>query len=179
MPHKTNNELMINGVDGVHAQFTDGGNLAVYWGESKIYANFASAATDCLESIAPFLLDDGGGRLRTDMLLVRNSLDAGPQEVALELTKYFTDDEPERRNLEFRGACMIGFGNERSAGPIFEADGATPVQEVLEAIRRWHAGIAQRVINRKVESIEIEFFCLPLPSAEDFRSEMRAALGIR
>ena len=45
MPLKTNSKMPIHGVDGVHAGLLKNGGLAVYWGESKLYADVQSAMT--------------------------------------------------------------------------------------------------------------------------------------
>jgi hypothetical protein len=177
MPLKTNSNMMIHGVDGVHAKALPNGNLAVYWGESKIYGNFQQAASECFTSIAPYLKDEGGGPLTRDIMLVRDYLNAEQSELSIKLAAYFTDDSPERQKLEVRGACLIGFTHENFKTP-FSEDGQSVTAEVVELIAGWHRGIKSRVINREIEVFEIEFFCLPIPSADDFRRYMREALGI-
>ncbi|GMA29577.1 HamA C-terminal domain-containing protein [Arenivirga flava] len=176
MDLKTSPEMPIHGVDGVHAGWTDDGKVAVYWGESKLYEDAPAAMSACFKSIAPFLLDDGFGPARKDFLLVRDNLDAGEREISLRLVKYFTDDEPERLDLEIRGACLVGFSHDSHVDP-FEPDGETLLEEVSSQVDAWAAGVQTRVKNRKISNFEIEFFCVPLPSAQRLRDAFNEKLG--
>ncbi|MGX1703409.1 HamA C-terminal domain-containing protein [Microbacterium sp. NPDC055357] len=169
MPLKTNSKMPIHGVDGVHAGLLDKGGLAVYWGESKLYADVQSAMTDCFTSIAPFLLDDGTGDAHRDLVLVRERLDTGDRELSLKLVQYFTDDAPERTKLEVRGACLVGFSHDGHGHP-FEDDEVTMLAEVEERVDAWAKSVGTRVSNREIEGFEIEFFCMPLPSVEKLRT---------
>ncbi|MDN4633758.1 DUF1837 domain-containing protein [Sphingomonas sp. PsM26] len=57
MDLKTDTRMHYHGADGVYAGVTPDGVLKLYWGESKIYKNVASAIQDCLSSLAPFLVE--------------------------------------------------------------------------------------------------------------------------
>ncbi len=176
MPLKTNSKMPIHGVDGVHAKALADGKLAIYWGESKLYKDVQSAMSECFESIKPFLIDDGTGTAHRDLVLVREGIDTGDRELNLELVKFFTDDAPERARLEVRGACLVGFDHAEHGHP-FEAGGATLLSEVAERIESWAASVASRVTNRGIETFEIEFFCVPMPSIERLRSAFSKLLG--
>jgi hypothetical protein len=176
MPLKTNSRMPIHGVDGVHAGVTAGGNLAVYWGESKLYTSFANAASDCLSSIEPFLKDDGTGPTHRDLVLVRHGLDVGDRELSLRLVKYFTDGQPERLDLEVRGACLIAFTYDDFGYP-FMPESQEMLDEVQSAISDWQQKIQIRLSNRELSSFEIEFYCLPLPAITELRDEFRRLLG--
>lgn len=52
MDLKTDVKMHYHGADGVYAGVTDDGILKLYWGESKIYKNSASAIQDCLASVS-------------------------------------------------------------------------------------------------------------------------------
>jgi hypothetical protein len=177
MALKTSTEMHIHGVDGVHAMGLPNGELALYWGESKVYDDFESAARACLSSISPYLKDDGTGPSRQDLFLARTHLDAGSAEVSLQVAKFLTDDTPESSHLHIRGACLIGFSQEAYGSP-FEVDGVTVAAPIVTGIGEWRETIRGRVSSESVQSIEIEFFCVPLPSADLFRAAMRKALGI-
>jgi hypothetical protein len=176
MPLKTNSKMPIHGVDGVHAGLLGDGKLAVYWGESKLYTDVQSAMTECFTSIAPFLLDDGTGVAHRDLVLVREGLDTGDRELTLKLVQYFTDDAPERTKLEIRGACLVGFTHDAHAHP-FEDDEATMLAEVEERVEAWAKSVGTRVASREIEDFEIEFFCMPLPSADKLRKAFNQLLG--
>lgn len=176
MALKTSSDMPIHGVDGVHAGVDDSGQLSVYWGESKLYQDFHSALTNCFDSIAPFLLDDGSGPAHRDLVLVRDHLDLGEREATLELVKYFTDDRPERLGIEVRGACLVGFSYDDFAVP-FEADGSTVLAAVHAQIDGWAKSVKSRIANRNIANFTIEFFCLPLPSIVELRDEFQRLLG--
>lgn len=176
MPLKTNSQMPIHGVDGVHASLLEDGTLAVYWGESKLYADVQSAMTACFDSIAPFLLDDGTGVTHRDITLVRDNLDVGDRDLALRLVRYFTDDAPERNALRVRGACLVGFNHDPHGHPFTDAPPEL-LASVRASIDSWSDSIATRVTNRQIESIEIEYFCLPLPSVENLRTAFRSLIG--
>ncbi|MCK8468276.1 DUF1837 domain-containing protein [Microbacterium sp. KSW4-16] len=184
MPLKTNSAMPIHGVDGVHAGRLADGKLAVYWGESKLYADVQSAMTECFDSIAPFLLDDGTGDAHRDLVLVRERLDTGDRELTLSLVQYFTDDAPERTKLEVRGACLVGFTHPAHAHPYEERDddgdageAAAVLADVQERVESWAKSVGTRVTNRKIEDFEIEFFCMPLPSVVRLREAFNNLLG--
>lgn len=61
MSLKTHGQVHYHGVDGVHARALPNGDLAVYWGEAKLYADVNAGIDAAFASLAPFLLDAGGG----------------------------------------------------------------------------------------------------------------------
>lgn len=48
---KTSSNMHFHGADGVFLGKTENNNLALYWGESKIYEHFSTAVEDCLNSL--------------------------------------------------------------------------------------------------------------------------------
>lgn len=177
MALKTSTQMHVHGVDGVHAKALDNGNLAVYWGESKMYEDFPSAVAACFKSIVPYLTDDGSGAAKRDILLVRDNLDVGSAELSLELVKFFTSDSPKASRLEIRGACLVGFSLEEY-GLAHEADGKTVAPHIVSQMASWQAAIASRVGAESIEAIEIDVFCVPVPSSQGFREALRTALGL-
>ena len=178
MPLKTNTNLHYQGVDGVHAEALENGNLAVYWGEAKLYASVNGAIDSAMSSLAPFVLDDGTGPSENDVLLLRDQADTGDEDLTAALRQYFTADTMEASHLEIRGACLVGFSLEDYPQP-FEADGEAVRAAVTEQIGRWHGRVGTALSNQQLESIHIEVFFVPFPSVETFRSELRKRLGFR
>ena len=111
-----------------------------------------------------------------DLVLVRENLDVADRDLALQLVRYFTDDAPERNKLEVRGACLVGFTHPEFGSPYAE-ESEVILDEVQERVDAWAKGVKTRVATKKVESIEIEFFCLPLPSVDRLRSEFQKLIG--
>lgn len=177
MPLKTSTEMHVHGADGVHARLLPNGNLALYWGESKLYASVNGAIDACFESVAPYLLDEGGtDATERDLMLVRENVDAGDPDVTAALVRYF-EDEAAAAKVEFRGACLVGFSLEDYPSP-FNDDGKTIQGQVVTAIGEWQKRIADQIGERKLEAFEFEIFCVPMPSVEDFRKALRERLGL-
>lgn len=173
MAHKTDNQLHVNGVDGVHMT-AEGDRMAVYWGESKVYDNFKGAATACLDGVSKFLHDEGMGDLDEDILLLRDNLDIGEKELSLALARYFDSGSPESLNLEVRGACLVGFGQDPYSNPAIE--GQEELDSLAELINSWVATIEARITQKNIESFELEIFCVPVPSAQQFRDAIEEAV---
>lgn len=177
MPLKTSANMHFHGTDGIHARVLDNGNLALYWGESKLHAAVNSAIDDCFNSVAPFLLDTDGDAAERDLLLVRDNLDAGAAEVTAALVKYFSEDAPERSQLEVRAACLVGFNLDDYPNPHAES-GTEIREEVAAAISRWQTRIGDRINQHVLHEFELEVFFVPVPSVDDFRGSIRAELGL-
>lgn len=177
MPLKTNPQMHVFGTDGVHAKVLDDGRLALYWGESKLHATVASAVDDCFKSVAPFLLSEGDGAARRDLLLVRDNLDAGEQEVTAALIRFFDQDTPESSRVEFRAACLVGFDLSDYPDP-HDSRGEQVQAEVAESINQWADRVRARVEHHELITFEIEVFCVPVPSVKEFRDALRAELGL-
>ena len=176
MPLKTSTSMHVHGVDGVHGKLLDNGDLALYWGESKLYARVNEAIDDCFASIAPYLLDFGGGDAQRDLLLTRTNLDLGDPETTAALVRYFDRTKPAASRVEFRGACLVGFDYGEYPNP-FSEDGTTLQEEVVTQMSRWYDRIGARVADRQLTRIELEIFCVPLPSVQEFRDRLLAGLG--
>lgn len=176
MSLKTNANVHYHGVDGVHAQALPDGKLAVYWGEAKLYANAHKAIDAALSSLAPFLLDVGGGAAQRDVLLLRDHADTGDETLNATLARYFTDDTTEASQLVVRGACLIGFSHDDYASP-HDTDGQVR-REILDALARWQSRIGNGIANEHLESFELELFLVPMPSVEEFRDGLKAKLGL-
>lgn len=175
MPLKTNPRVHYHGVDGVHAQFLPGGNLALYWGESKLHASVSGAIDDCFESLTKFLDADEEAADR-DLMLVRDHLDVADIELAVELFKFFDDEDAHSARVELRGACLVGFSLDDYPDP-FEASGGKVAAAVAASIDKWHQRIAKRLGERELSEISMEIFLVPMPSVAKFRSAMLKRLG--
>lgn len=176
MPLKTNSNMHVHGADGVHVKALDNGNLAVYWGESKLYTSVVSAIDACFRDIAPILKNEGGAT-RRDLLLVRDNLDTGNKELTAALIRYFERDRPEAAMLEVRGACLVGFSLDEYPPP-FENDQTSIREQVAQSITDWQERIAKRVGDQELVNFEIEIFFVPFPSVESFRSTLKERLGL-
>lgn len=177
MPLKTNPNVHIHGTDGIHAKALPNGHLALYWGESKLHANVNSAIDDCFESVAPFLLDRGAGVAQRDLLLVRDNLDAGAADITAALIRFLDQDTPQSAQLEVRAGCLVGFTLDGYPDP-FQQSGQDVREEIRSAIEKWHERIGARIDQHTLHEFELEVFCIPVPSVDEFRQAIRDELGL-
>jgi hypothetical protein len=177
MPLKTSSRVHFHGVDGVHGSLEKDGRLGLYWCESKLHKKVSTATRECFESLAPFLLDEGSKASKRDLLLVRDHLDVGDPKLADALKQYLDDDTIESTLRVVKGASLIGFSLDEYPNP-FEADGQSVVKEVSEQVQKWFDAIEKRIKHHKLDSFEIEVFCLPMPDVEAFRKAIKAHLHL-
>lgn len=177
MSLKTSTKMHVHGSDGIHAKLLDNGNLALYWGESKLHATATSAINDCFASVAPYLTDGSSGAANTDVHLLRDRLDAGTAEVTARLVRYFQNGTRESGKVEVRAGCLVGFDLDNYPDPHDGASGAV-TQTVTAEVEKWHTRINERIKHHSLTSFEIEVFCVPVPSVEEFRMALKSRLGL-
>jgi hypothetical protein len=177
MPLKTNSQVHYHGVDGVHAKALPDGKLAIYWGEAKLHAGANAAIDAALSSLAPYLVDRGDGAAQRDVLLLRDHVDTGDEELTDALVRYFTEDTVEASQLVVRGACLVGFSMDKYTNPL-EADGVSVRAKVAEALARWQERVAAVITNEQLTTFELEVFFIPLPSVKEFREQLLKCLGL-
>lgn len=173
MPLKTSSQLHVNGADGVHAQVKPDGGLALYWGESKLYGSAADAFRECLDSLAGFLLGGPQAR-RRDMLLLRDHAQLDDQALTQALRAFFDEDDPRSAQVEYRGACLVGFDHDDY--PDVRTAGAEVQEQLRAAVDGWASTIGRRVGLSKLTAVELEVFCVPFPSVAAFRSAVAREL---
>lgn len=179
MDLKTDRRMHYHGADGVYAGITSEGLLKLYWGESKVYKDVKAAIRDCLDSLAPFLLEpdsEDSGR-ECDLLLLSDKADLSNPKLTDALRKYFDKSSPMSKRVQYCGVALIGFDAE-----VYPEDSVKAVaDEVIEASRNalkdWTIYIGERLKSEKLDQLEIEFLCIPMPSAEGFRDAFLTAMG--
>lgn len=181
MDLKTDSSLHYNGADGVYAGVTNDGILKLYWGESKIYQTASKAITDCLKSLAPFLIEPehGGAERERDLILLSDKADLSDPRLTEALKRYFDKNSVMSKRRRYCGVALVGFDAD-----FYPADGQKGVAaDIVTAARlelqKWKDQIGRRINAEKLHEIEIELFCLPLPSAAEFRSAFLRAMGLK
>ncbi len=173
MSLKTNSQLHYNGSDALHMKFDKNSQrLALYWGESKLYQSIDNAITECLESIKPFLCDDGGSNARQmrDLQLMSSFLDLGDPDLEGALLRYLDPDDTHFNKLQYRGACLIGFDEACYPKKPNAKTEEEVINEVQASLKTWEKKLSTKIINRTpLDSIFMEIFLVPFPSVEDFR----------
>lgn len=181
MDLKTDTRMHYHGADGVYAGLTPDGLLKLYWGESKVYNNAGAAIRDCLASLAPFLIepDNEAAERERDLLLLSDKADLTRTELTDALRQYFDKLSVMSKRVQYCGVALVGFD-----APFYPAEGVKAVSdEIVEASRQalaeWSGKVGERLRAEKLGDIEIEFLCIPLPSADGFRAAFLKAMGIK
>lgn len=180
MDLKTDTRMHYHGADGVYAGVTSEGTLKLYWGESKIYRDASAAIRACINSLAPFLTElehEEAGRER-DLMLLSDKADLSNPMLTDALKKYFDKSSVMSKRVQYCGMALVGFD-----APFYPQDSAKAVaDEIVKASRTeltgWRDRIGERLKLEKLEQMDIEIFCIPLPSAEGFRTAFLKAMGI-
>jgi hypothetical protein len=156
------------------------GILKLYWGESKIYKDPGAAIRECLTSLAPFLieLDHEGAERERDLILLADKADLSKPELTEALKLFFDKNSPKSKRVQYCGVALVGFD-----AAFYPADQVQAVADAIAYAARleleaWCATIGQRLTTEKLEHVDIELFCLPLPSAEGFRAAFLTAMGV-
>ncbi len=180
MDLKSDPQVHYHGADGVYAGVTPEGTLKLYWGESKVYAKAADAITACLKSLAPYLVEDEheGAERERDLILLSDKADLNDEELTAALRKYFDRSSPMSNRVRYCGVALVGFGV-----PFYPDEGAVGVADeiaaaVKEALADWVEKVGTGIVSNKLESLEIEFLCVPLPSAQGFRDVFLKVMGL-
>jgi hypothetical protein len=180
MDLKTDPRMHYHGADGVYAGVNADGLLKLYWGESKIYKNVGAAIHDCLASLAPFLIepDHEGAERERDLILLSDKADLSDSKLTDALRRYFDKNSPMSKRVEYCGVALVGFDASFYPGDDVKAVADTIVEAARVELESWRTKIGQRLQAEKLDQVEIELFCLPLPSAESFRSSFLTAMGL-
>jgi hypothetical protein len=179
MDLKTDNRMHYHGADGVYAGITPEGLLKLYWGESKVYKDVKAAIRDCLNSLSPFLIepDNEEAERECDLLLLSDKADLSNSNITNALKKYFDKSSPLSKRVQYCGVALIGFDAE-----FYPKENAKSVaDEVITAsriaLKDWSNYIGERLKSEKLEQLEIEFLCIPMPSVDGFREAFLKAMG--
>jgi hypothetical protein len=180
MTLKTNSQMHVHGSDGVHVGINkENGNLALYWGESKLYKNSTNAVAECFKSLAPYLHDSGGsGAIQErDLQLIRDGIDLNDEGLEVALKKYLDPDDPMFNKVEYRGLCLIGFNLDAYPKSPNSKEISQLEQEIQANFATRKEIISRRIVEKKIHSFEIQVFCLPFPNVEEFRTAFKKEIG--
>lgn len=180
MDLKTDARMHYHGADGVYAGVTPEGTLKLYWGESKIYGDVNAAIRACLNSLAPFLIepDNEDAERERDLMLLSDKADLSNPAVTDALRRYFDKSSVMSKRVQYCGVALIGFD-----ANFYPTDNVKAVAEEIIAASRaeltgWSKNIGERLKVEKLDQMEIEMFCVPMPSAEGFRAAFLKAMGV-
>jgi hypothetical protein len=181
MDLKTNPRMHVHGADGLHAGVDETTNkLILYWGESKIYDDAASATRECLRSLAPLLRSDEqvSSAADRDFQLLQRHADLDSPELEAALQRFLNPDDPHFNSLEFRGLGLVGFDSEAYPADSVTIELEAIVSKVSESLPGWKEQIERRVRAERLDEFGVHFILVPFPSAENFRKMMLLELGL-
>ncbi len=181
MDLKTNPQMHYHGADGVYAGLGSDGVLKLYWGESKVYKTAKTAIKACLESLASFLIepDHEGAARERDLVLLSDRADLSDPALSEAIKRYFDRHSPMSKRVRYCGVALVGF-----SAPLYPSTDAEAVADEIaaaakEALTGWSTEIGTRLTAHKLSAFEVQIFCLPLPSADGFRSAFLKAMGLK
>jgi hypothetical protein len=179
MDLKTDGRMHYHGADGVYAGVTADGILKLYWGESKVYKDATAAIRACLSSLAPFLVepDHEGAERERDLVLLSDKADLSDPGLTESLKRYFDKDSVMSKRVKYCGVALVGFDETFYPGDQAIGNADEIAEAARIALEGWRETIGHRLTAHKLEQVEIELFCLPLPSAEEFRLAFLKAMG--
>ena len=180
MDLKTDARMHYHGADGVYASVTETGVLKLYWGESKIYKDAGAAIRECLASLAPFLVEpehEDAERER-DLVLLSDKADLNNPDLTGALRRYFDRGSVMSKRVQYCGVALVGFDADFYPGNDAKAVADEIAEAARSALGKWGTAIGERLAVETLSNFEIEFFCVPLPSAEGFRSAFLKAMGL-
>lgn len=179
MDLKTDSRMHYHGADGVYAGVSNDGILKLYWGESKIYKNFASAIQECFASLAPFIVepDHADAERERDLVLLSDKADLSDPALTSALRTYFDQSSPMSKRVQYCGVALVGFDATFYPSDDTRAVAADIANAARQELQLWLSKIKERIVIEKLSSFELEFFCLPLPSAEAFRQAFLKCMG--
>lgn len=179
MSLKTSTRVHYHGADGVYAEARPDGGLNLFWGESKVHGDPARAIRECLESLAPFLRDDAGAdsAREQDLFLVNEFANFSDERLVVALKRFLDRDDPASLGVRHCGFALCAF--DCSAYP----DAETTMEAISESIKgelvRWVEQAQRRLTHEQLEVFDIHFICVPMPSADAFRTYFLELLGVQ
>jgi hypothetical protein len=180
MDLKTDTRMHYHGADGVYAGVASDGKLKLFWGESKIYKSPDEAIKECLKSLAPFLTeaDHADAERERDLVLLSDKADLSNPELTAALRRYFNRNSVMSNRVQYCGVALVGFDAAFYPGEHTKSDNNEIAKAAKAGLKAWSDSIEKGIRTEKLEQIEIQLLCLPLPSAQDFRDAFLKAMGL-
>ncbi|MRT03192.1 HamA C-terminal domain-containing protein [Ewingella americana] len=179
---KTSTQMHYHGADGLHIGVDESKKkLCLYWGESKLYSSVGSGVYECMKSIAPLLLGNGGigGPEERDLQLLGQYMNIENPDLEEALKAYLDPDNPNFNKVEFRGLCLVGFDSDKYPKVANELN-VEQVKGILETeLKSWQKTIKTRLVAEKIENFALHVFLIPFPSVEEFRASFKLALEMK
>lgn len=180
MSLKTSTSMHYHGADGVYAEARPDGGLNLFWAESKIYGDTSAAIRNCLESLAPFLREPDGedAARQQDILLVNEFANFTDDRLIGALKRFLDRDDPASLTVKHCGFALCAFDCGAYPDEGAEATMDAVAAAIKQAQAAWAETAQRRVAHERLENFHMHFICVPMPSAETFRSYFLELLGV-
>ncbi|OBQ56903.1 hypothetical protein SP90_01335 [Halodesulfovibrio spirochaetisodalis] len=180
MTLKTSTSMHYHGSDGVYVEARPEGGLNLYWGESKVYQTPSTAISNCLESLAPFLLDEEGedAERNQDILLVNEFANFTDEHLIAGLKEYLDKNNPKSLLTKHCGFALTAFDSHSYPHKGAAASTEDVSAALAQQLKNWKKTTKGHIKNNKLEHFDIHFICVPMPCVEDFRSYFLKIIGV-
>ncbi len=180
MSLKTNSQMPVHGSDGIHFKLDQpGGELRLFWGESKCYASVGRAINEAAKSVAENLADD---KMSHELFLIERHADLDQFPSALrDAILDFLDPYSESSNLRIDTSVMlIAFDFEAFGAveqlPADEVEGRFEA-ELVDALPNLVAKVDAALEAQSVHRHDLHVFFLPVPSIAAMRDRFQQRIG--
>ncbi len=172
---KTDENLHVNGADGVFLGVDDTGDLCIFWGESKLHSSHGSAISECIESIASILKMEK--EVDSDLRLI-DFIDLNNSPLETALIEYFDIKSEKYERLRSCAVCLVAFNYKE-----YSRDGKISNDDLIKCVesdfrKYWFKNIECKLKENGLNNCKIVFFYVPMKSVEDFRVKFRNTLGL-
>jgi hypothetical protein len=178
MSLKTSGMVHFHGSDGIYAEIPEKGKLNLFWGESKVIKEPTNAIRECLKSLAPFLVEeDSEVSVRSrDLLLISDFVNIDDENVVEILKCYLDINHKLSLNTRNCGFAVVGFDSN-----IYNNENVTleKLRDMFKVeIATWKKNVISRINAENLETLDIHFLCVPLPSVEQFRIDFLNSMDL-
>lgn len=181
---KTNSNMPVHGTDGIHLGYNAQADLlTIYFGESKLYKNFSSAADAAFTSMADLIKNSGQIAREIEILNNLSDINSQPEAFKAKIAEYINPYSTSKLALQKRTvhACLLGF--EYAAYNRILALPPEKVPAAFEDQYKKRIAGACRVIERHYGkrlplTTNLHLFLLPFPSLSEFRTAFYSKIGV-
>lgn len=177
---KTNSQMPVHGSDGIHFKLEKpGGELRLFWGESKCYQSASDAITQAAKSIAENLAHD---KMAHEIFLIEQhaDLEGFPAELSAAILD-FLDPYSEKSNLRLDTSVMLiafdfdGFAEVQGLAPdAVESAFAEHIENALpDFVKKSDAALDAHAVPPH----DVHIFFLPVPSVAKMRERFQMRIG--
>ena len=111
-------------------------------------------------------------------MLLSERADLGNVDLNNAIRRYFDSTDPLVTRKKYCAVALVGFDGDGYPAPGGKCSANDVIDASREALKKWVGNVSNRIALEKLEECRIEFLCLPLPSADDFRTAILEALGL-